>query len=554
MASPIPSHSLAAVSGTPRATLSAERQLAKRILFDALFLGSLGDALLHDRFALGLAIWMAAFALIFVHALRQRGERPSREQTAWLGTALFFAVVFAWRDSEALLFYDFMAMLAALAMLAATTNRASPVRSLLGQYCRSLFFVVRRAVATGALGVLQLLLDAGVEDLPRSWRSGSRRGRLLRAALLALPILMVFGLLFGAADPLFVSVLSLPKIDVGTAVSHLFVVAIVTWAVGGWLYGALADEQKRTIQPARFHLSLGALEITTILGGLVALFALFVGVQVGWLFGGEQLVRSTTGLGYADYARHGFLELVMVALLIIPVLLGTRAALNDDDSRAIQRHRLLTIPLLVLIAGVMASAVGRMALYVHYYGLSTDRLFALVFMGWLAIVLAWFSLTTLRGRTRDFAAGMVITGFMTIAAVNVANPDDLVVRVNVARGTPIDYSYLTGALRADAVPGIVRALSGPPVAQNGSPARTDEVRERCRAVSQLMRRWVSSTRDMDWRSWNASRWRARRAIAARESELREVTCQDASGETPFGDRDSRPARPGEQGYVSQHVP
>jgi hypothetical protein len=34
-----------------------------------------------------------------------------------------------------------------------------------------------------------------------------------------------------------------------------------------------------------------------------------------------------------------------------------------------------------------------------------------------------------------------------------------------------------------------------------------------------------------------------------EQALRAVTCLDASGETPFGDRDRRSARPGEQGYV-----
>jgi len=555
------------------AVRSPERQLlARRILLETLFLGSLGDALLHDRFAVGLTLWTATLAVIFVHAVRHRGERLTLEQKAWLGTALFFAAAFAWRDSESLLFYDFLAMLGAFAMLAAATNSASPVRSLLGQHCRSLFFVVKRAVASGATSVVQLLLETGIEELPHSWRRGSRGARVVRAVLLALPVLLVFGLLFGAADPLFVSVLSLPRIDVGMALSHLFVLGVISWTVGGWLYGALVDDRTRTIPPARLRISLGALEVTTILGGLVALFALFVAVQIGWLFGGERLVHSTTGLGYAEYARHGFFELVTVALLIIPVLVGTRAAVSDDDARAIRRYRMLTIPLLGLMGGVMASALGRMALYVHYYGLSTDRLFASVFMGWLALVLAWFCITTLRGRTRDFGAGMTITGFMTLAALNLSNPDAVVARVNVARAsaalhlgdsvstgsghptTPIDYDYLTRALNADAVGHLVNALSASPVAPVGSPARAEEVRERCKAVNHLMQRWMHNGANSDWRSWNVSRWRARGAIAAREAELRSVTCMDATGEAPFGDRDGRPARPGEQWYSSPHAP
>ena len=87
-------------------------------------------------------------------------------------------------------------------------------------------------------------------------------------------------------------------------------------------------------------ITLGSLDVTIVLGGLVALFGLFVSVQIGWLFGGERLVRATTGLGYAQYARHGFFELVWVSLLVLPVLLGSRSALRDDDGTAVRRHRL----------------------------------------------------------------------------------------------------------------------------------------------------------------------------------------------------------------------
>jgi hypothetical protein len=229
----------------------------------------------------------------------------------------------------------------------------------------------------------------------------------------------------------------------------------------------------------------------------------------------------------------------------------------------------MSLPLLALVAGVIASAMGRMLLYVHYYGLSSDRLFAAVFMAWLAVVFIWFGLTTLRGRTRDFAAGMVITGFMTLGALNLVNHEALVARVNVARASaavpladtvgvnsadkpapqsPIDYSYLTSRLDADAVSTVVEALAAPPAAPVGSPARAAEVRERCLAVKRLMDRWMSGSYDNDWRRWNLGRWRARRAIASREAALRQVTCLDSGTEVPFGDRDTRKARPNEQWY------
>jgi hypothetical protein len=168
---------------------------------------------------------------------------------------------------------------------------------------------------------------------------------------------------------------------------------------------------------------------------------------------------------------------------------------------------------------------------------------------------------------------MIITGFMTLAALNAVNPEVLVARVNIARGasalsvidsvgtngqpnggatSPIDYQYLTSRLDGDAVGVIVNALVAPPVAPAGVPMHVWEVRERCFAVRNLLRHWALApgatghARNADWRSLNMGAWRAERAIRQHETALRRVTCQDSTGEVPFGDRERRPALPGEQ--------
>jgi hypothetical protein len=221
----------------------------------------------------------------------------------------------------------------------------------------------------------------------------------------------------------------------------------------------------------------------------------------------------------------------------------------------------------------MASALGRMALYVHYYGLSTDRLFASAFMGWLAVVFAWYGLTVLRGRAHDFAAGMTITGFATLAVLNLANPEALVARANIVRGTtamqiadsvdvgnrsavPVDLFYLTYRLNGDAADQVVGALVAQPISPAGSASRIEEVKARCDAVRGLFRRWGAGPIESeawreasDWRLWNVGAWRASAAVRANERALRTVTCWDASGETAFGDREARAPRVGEQWYV-----
>src|SRR3546814_9714779 len=51
---------------------------------------------------------------------------------------------------------------------------------------------------------------------------------------------------------------------------------------------------------------------------LAALFALFVVVQLRYLFGGEDAVQRSVDLTYAQYARRGFFELVTASLLLLP--------------------------------------------------------------------------------------------------------------------------------------------------------------------------------------------------------------------------------------------
>ncbi|MFL5614479.1 MAG: DUF4153 domain-containing protein [Gemmatimonadaceae bacterium] len=544
------------------------RTVARRVLLDGLFLGGLADALLHNGLGVGLFIWMIAFASVTVHFARQRYDGLTREQTAWLATALFFAGCFAWRDSGQLLFYDFCAMVGALVFLGATLAPASPMRSVLGQRVRDLGRAFELGIRSITAGSLLAFRESELGS-----EMSSRRGRAtlaLRAVVLAAPVILVFGLLLGSADPMFGALVAIPPIDLGNAMSHLMLTAFASWFIAGGLRGAFGEGRRAS--PSRFGsmFALGTLDVTAILGSIVALFGIFLGVQVGWLFGGERLVRSTTGLSYAEYARHGFFELVWVTLLLLPVLLGTRAFIRDGDEKAVRRHRMLATPLLVLVAGVMASAMGRMALYVHYYGPSVDRLYASVFMLWLALVFAWFGLTILRGRLHDFAAGMAITGFFTLAALNVVDPEALVARASLERATsalqladslpatataratasPIDYGYLTARLDGDAVSEVVRALVTTPVSPMNKPARTAEVRERCDAVRTMLRKWgrYGSENQLDWRRWNVGSWRAQNAVRAHEAALRAVTCVDEAGETPFGMREQRAPVRGEQGY------
>lgn len=513
---------------------SARAFVARDALLAAAILGVTADPLLRNGpWGVGLILWMAQLAAVIVALTRRNGRPLSRESNAWLAAALLFAAGFAWRDAGLLQFFDFLAMLSALVLLAMSID-AIPVPGLAAARVRDL---IRGAFGTGisvATGVVPLLLsDAELHAAPRTSGGGGVK-QIGRALLIMMPILLVFTLLLTHADPVFGSLLTFPDIRVDVVLSHIVLAGFFAWVVAGWLRRALlAQPGGSATRELPLPFTLGATDVTFTLGALNALFAAFVLVQVGWLSGGEALVLRTTGLGYAEYARRGFFELMGVAGLLLPVLLGVQALVPASDERTHRVYRRLALPLVALLGAIMFSAAARMRLYIHYYGISTDRLFASAFMIWLAIVFAWLALTVLRSRPRTFATGLVTSAFAVLFALGILNPDALVARANLARGaaaastaTGADLRYVA-SLGGDAVPLVVSALT----ARDGAAASASPA-ERCEAADILLRRWMGkqSTRMANnWTQWNLARSRASRAVRAHEGELRQLACPRTTG-------------------------
>jgi hypothetical protein len=334
-------------------------------------------------------------------------------------------------------------------------------------------------------------------------------------------------LLLTNADPVFGRFFTVPDLPLDVVVSHIVIPGFFAWVVAGWLRRALlATPDDRETSSARLPLSLGVTDVTVSLGALNLLFAAFVAVQVQWLFGGEALVLKTTGLTYAEYARRGFAELTGVAALLLPVLLSAHALIPAADHRTHARYRRLALPLVLLLGAIMVSAGARMQLYVRFYGLSTDRLYASAFMLWLAIVFAWFTLTVLAARPRPFALGLVSSAYAVLFTLNVLNPDALVARailahVDAPSARPADLRYVA-MLGGDAVPLVVSTLTTP-----APTADAATVSDRCAAAERVLKRWTGERAERmqrQWTQWNVARRAALDAVRSQEGALRALPC------------------------------
>jgi hypothetical protein len=486
---------------------NAKRALS--ILGAALVLGVSGELLLRAApWGVNLGLWLS-LVLIGLAALQRAHRLPLAGNGRWaLAPALLFAFGLAWRDSPALAALNILATLLLLIVAAAWSRAGDIRRAGLLEYAIDAFQAGFHASYAPLAMIFKDISwrDVAAEDRPR------RGAAVLRGLLIALPLLLVFGALFAAADAGFERLVnSIFNWDIEDLLEHAVFAGFLGWLTAGFLRQTLLIER----WSARFSqfappLRLGGIEIMTVLALLNALFAVFVVLQFRYLFGGlAELARSET-LTYAEYARRGFFELVTVAALLLPLLLLLHWLLRRDEPGRERGFRILAGALLGLLFVVMASALQRMWIYQQQYGLTELRVYTTAFMGWLALVGVWFAATVLRGRRERFAFGALAAGLAVIALLNVINPDALIVRTNVARVEvqPFDVDYAVN-LSADAVPELLAAFLARPT------------EERCQAAARILSWSAPEERgeQRDWRTWNWSRSRAWDIAAANQRDL-----------------------------------
>ena len=146
--------------------------------------------------------------------------------------ALFFAAAIAWRDSDALLWVNVLAVVLTLGLAAHRAPNGWPRLGGLPQYVGAL--VSAGFHACGGILVLAFY-DVHWKEIPRTGWSASVLAAL-RGILIAIPLLVVFGGLLMAADAVFSGlVTSVLAVNPRELFAHLFWLGVWTWLTAGFL-------------------------------------------------------------------------------------------------------------------------------------------------------------------------------------------------------------------------------------------------------------------------------------------------------------------------------
>ncbi len=487
--------------------MNEKTKLGLYILLAASIVGLLADLLLRETpWGLNFCIWTIIFLSALFLLTRHFNTNWSKDAHWLILTVLPFAAAFAWRDSTTLKFLNVLAIFAGLSLMA---MHAKAIQIRLAGLMRYLWEITLTGLNI-VCGIFPLLF------LDIKWKEISENGQAHRAMaigrgiIIALPLLLVFGALLMAADAVFEGIIkNVLHINLVKIFQHTFFTAFGAWLVAGFWRGIFLG-QRAAIEGLERpkSLALGIVETGVALGLLNLLFLSFVIVQFRYFFGGAALVQVTEGLTYSEYARRGFFELVTVAALTLPLLLAGHWLLRKENSSHERIFQLLAAILILLLFVIMASAFQRMRLYQSEYGLTELRLYTTVFMAWLAAVFVWFTLTVLRSQRQRFVFGAVATGLVTIFALQIINPDALIVRTNAQltkSGRPFDVNY-AAVLSADAIPALVDAL----------PSLSDQ--DRKKVVIEILMPKLASPKT-DWRTWSWGRFQAHKTLYKNRESL-----------------------------------
>ncbi len=475
---------------------------ATRMLLAASAAGLLGQLLFFGQLpGVNFLIWVILVLGVAV-ALRPADARTDRPDV-WLPVAaLGFALFLALRDDGPLMLFDALAA-GSLTLATVVAFGGRPLtRAGLGQLIRA-----------GGTGIVIAWMGAtrlvpGLRPLAIALRPGSSSNamRILRGLLIVLPLLLLFVVLFAAADAVFEaytrSVVNL-ELDWGQLSGRLVLGVLAGWLFAGTLTCAWL-RARAPMAPAQSQpgvRAIGVVEALVVLVVLDLVFALFVALQAAYLFGGADTL-AVSGMTYSEYARRGFLELIAVALLSGGVIL-TLDALVTERTLA---YRVAAVVLAGLTGVVLVSALVRLGLYQAAYGWTELRFYALAAIGWLAVGVIAAIVALAVDRVALVWRVMLGAGIAIALLCNAIGPQSFVTRQNVARAVDpsliaaggesgLDVGYL-GSLGADSLPVLIDNL--PRLSAADQAVVANLLATRTSRLSDLVERH-------GWPSWNLAR-------------------------------------------------
>lgn len=349
--------------------------------------------------------------------------------------------------------------------------------------------------------------------LTREWLKGrmnqEKYGVLKKVLIgvgISLPILFVVLTLLSQADQVFGHFLrEMPgrmiDLDAVEGAFRLFLIGLVTILVFGYLYSLFGKREEAVeipLPPKERKLVWDGVILVTVLSIIDFVYAAFTYVQISYLFSGDKATLPD-GLTYAEYAKNGFQELVLVTVINFVILLCTMYLVSQTKRLLYRVVQVLLTALTVCTSFILFSAYYRLSLYEQAYGYTHSRLLAHIFMIFLLILFV-IALCKIWRHTLSLMKYYAVVSLVSYVLLNYINMDVIIAKNNMERYHAtgnIDVAYL-GRLSYDVVPYLLELKED------------ESLREH--AVYYLENKREELLANRSWQSFNLSKHRARQLL------------------------------------------
>jgi hypothetical protein len=354
----------------------------------------------------------------------------------------------------------------------------------------------------------------------RKRTGGSQNRSLMKVGmglLLTLPLLIVVVPLLASADTMFQEQISnwqelFYKINLSSFLFRTIWIAVVSSYLFSYLWTLKhpratqvkdipdVDWGDWTIE-AKQPIALDATVALTVLVVVNAVYLLFTIVQFSYFFAaGDGILPD--GTNYAEYARRGFAELVLVTMINFSLLLGGIHRVKvEGNTRVVMFLKVMLSMLVGSTVVMLISAHLRLAMYEEAYGYTTTRILVHAFMIFLAVLLLLSLVRVWMDRMR-LLKPFVLVSLVAWLLINYINIDVIIAKNNLQRYTltgKIDLSYFD-SLSYDMIPYLVHY-------NEISPHKPEGLEDFLLDTKQEL-----DSKNQGWQAFNLSQFRATKAL------------------------------------------
>ena len=344
----------------------------------------------------------------------------------------------------------------------------------------------------------------------REGREGRSRvlPKVLLGILISVPVLAIIIWLLSSADIVFKNLFV--NIPVSKIIKHFLVVISVFIYTVCFLWSLLKafdEREKSTYERIKWKLFFDPVILLTILVLINVIYAVFSVIQFAYLFGGSSFVLPSS-YTYAEYARRGFFELVVVSIINFGILLFGIVFVKKENKKIFTAIRAFLTLLVVFTFVLLASAFYRMLVYEQAYGFTYLRVFVqtfmimLFFLSIVNIIYIWYSKIPI-------IKSYFIISLAVYIIMNFANVDVIIAKNNINRyyeTGQIDMDYLKG-LSYDAVPEMQKLLVS--VKDSSEPYEKQIAED---IIEDFEEKKIKLEDQKSWQSFNISRYEAGKII------------------------------------------